>query len=293
MLTFRRLKLEDFETIKPFFEYSITRTCDNTVGGAILWRDFFKVEYTIWQQSLIFKVDYFGVTAFPMPLGGDYAAALEEIRAYCRAAGIPMVICTAAAGDVARIKALYRVELRPEPDWGDYLYLTEDLAAMSGRRYHGQRNHINFFMKTNPDYAIEPITAENLPDVRDFFSVYRAGPQKDSALFREEQEKVGELLERYEQYRQEGLALRAGGRIIAFAIGEVLGDTYFVHIEKTDQSVRGANQMMAMSCARHYLDKGVRYVNREEDVGDPGLRTSKLSYHPHIVLEKFTVTILE
>ena len=101
-----------------------------------------------------------------------------------------------------------------------------------------------------------------------------------------------EVLENYELYGLLGGALRVDGRIIGYSIGEIIGDTLFCHIEKADFSYNGAYQMLTNQFLKMYAQSDeVKFVNREEDCGDPGLRKSKLSYNPVELLEKNTVTI--
>ena len=66
-----------------------------------------------------------------------------------------------------------------------------------------------------------------------------------------------------------------------------MGDTFFIHVEKADRAYRGAYQMILTQMLRHYTGDDVIYVNREEDVGDPGLRYSKEAYHPERLLAKY------
>ena len=77
--------------------------------------------------------------------------------------------------------------------------------------------------------------------------------------------------------------------MIAFAVGEIRRDTLFVHIEKADARYRGAYPMIVRGLARRYAVGDVLYINREDDAGDEGLRTSKLSYHPVRLLDKYTL----
>ena len=75
------------------------------------------------------------------------------------------------------------------------------------------------------------------------------------------------------------------------ALGEIIGDTLFIHIEKADRDYEGCYQMLVAQFAQQFAGEGVAFINREDDTGDPGLRTSKLSYHPVALLEKYTVTV--
>ena len=81
------------------------------------------------------------------------------------------------------------------------------------------------------------------------------------------------------------------GTIVAMAMGEVIGDTLFVHVEKARRDYPGAHQMIVREFARAHTGGEVQFINREDDSGDPGLRTSKLSYQPVELLDKATVKV--
>jgi hypothetical protein len=115
---------------------------------------------------------------------------------------------------------------------------------------------------------------------------------KDSEYFREERDAVFEVLRNYEAYGFFGGVLRDAGEILAFSLGETVGDTLFVHIEKANPQRRGAYQAMVNEFAKRFAGPGVKYINREEDCGDEGLRRSKLSYHPCRLVEKYLVETL-
>ena len=88
-----------------------------------------------------------------------------------------------------------------------------------------------------------------------------------------------------------GGALRAGGRIVAITLGERLtNDTFVVHFEKAFSDVQGAYPMINREFVRNEL-KQYTYVNREEDLGEEGLRKAKLSYRPERLLDKGMITI--
>lgn len=87
-----------------------------------------------------------------------------------------------------------------------------------------------------------------------------------------------------------GGVLRIAGKLAAFSIGEPISHSVFgVHIEKADIQYHGAYPAMAQQFAAHFA-QDYAYLNREEDLGIPGLRKSKLSYHPALLLEKWTAT---
>lgn len=292
MVSFKKLTLSDIDKIRPYFMLSKTRTCDNTVGGAFMWRDFFCEEYAIINDTMLFKLNYLNnQTAFTMPLGKDVFGALHSVADYCLENDMPMIICSAAESDVMQLKTQFSVEAVKEENWSDYLYLASDLANMKGKKYNGQRNHINRFMRENTSYEFRVIDESNIGDIISFFNSFNMHNVKDTPIFIEEREKVYEVLNNYDCYGQTGLVLYAENSIAAFSVGEVIGDTLYVHIEKADTDVEGAYQMIVREFAASNLQNGIVYVNREEDVGDEGLRTSKLSYHPCELIDKYTVKV--
>ena len=290
MLKFTDLKLSDIETVRPYLAMQNTRICDYSIGGIFMWRDFFHTRYALYHETLVFEVKYLGgVIAFTVPLGKDPAGALEEVERYCAEKGMPLIYCTVPEGEVPMLKRRYpAAQVLPARDWFDYLYRAQDLADFSGKKYDGQRNHIHRFQRMYPEHAFQEITEENIGSVRSFYADFAAQYQKDSPLAREEAVKTAEVLEHYGEYSMFGGLLTVNGEVVAFSVGERVRDTVFVHIEKADIRYQGAYQVMVQEFVRHFAGDA-EFINREEDVGDAGLRKSKLSYHPVELLQKSMV----
>jgi hypothetical protein len=289
MLIFKKMELEDIGTVRPYFSYATNRFCDYSVGGTVMWRNTFNIHYTIYKETLVMRQSYISdALYFVPPVGKNPEEALEQVRLWCVDRGIPLRLCVLSEEDLERLpnKDLWKVH--ETEHWGDYLYPAEQLATLKGRSLAGQRNHINYFVKTWPDYRTERIDDNNISGVKDLLDKYRREISKDSPLFTDEIAGDEEVLNNYESYGFLGLCLIAGGRVVAYAMGEVVGDTLHVHVEKADRTCRGAYQMMVREFARTYAVDGVMYINREDDSGDEGLRRSKLSYHPSEILKKYT-----
>ena len=256
-----------------------------------MWRDYFETEYCFFNQALIFKVKYIdGLTAFTLPLGEDRIGCLMEIDKYCKTVGIPTAFCTATEEDIEVYKqAFASIQLSLDEDWNDYLYRAEDLITLSGRKYNGQRNHINFFKREYANYRFEEIDDRALPELRAFHQRISFAVDKHTNAFYEERNKTIELLDNYEKYGLMGGLIRVEGIVVAFAIGEIIKDTLFVHVEKADNNYRGAYQMIVNLFPQNYASEGVMYINREEDLGDEGLRIAKKAYHPIEVIKKYSV----
>ncbi len=291
MLQFKTLSLSDIPAVRPFLDRQNYRICDYTIGGIFMWRDYFKTYFTVYRDTLIFKVKYLGgVTAFAVPIGEDPEGAMGQIEACCRESSLPLLYCTVPAEALPALKRRYPdASAQPNRDWFDYLYRTEDLISFRGKKYDGQRNHVHRFQRLYPDYSFQEITAENLGAVRSFYAQFAKEHQKAGPVAREESAKVMEVLDHYGLYGLFGGCISAGGKIVAISVGETVGDTLFVHVEKADTQYPGVYQVLVQEFLKHFATEKTVFVNREEDVGDAGLRKSKFSYHPVRLLEKSTV----
>ena len=297
MLEFTKLVLGDIHKIKPFFSYSKNMICDNTVGGAFMWRDYFEVEYAIFDDTVIFKakVKYHNnVTAFSPPLGKNVKGGFDKIMQYCNAQELPLVFYNVTSYDLEILHELFGdYKSLYYEDWSDYLYNADDLTSLKGRKFSGQRNHINFFKKNFEDYSFEVITENNINEIFEFYRELSLKLQKGGCVFTEEYNKTIEVLENFDAYEALGGLIRVNGKVIAFSLGEIVNGVLFVHVEKADITYRGAYQIINNEFAKHYCSDDVLFINREEDVGDEGLRAAKKAYHPCRIIDKYIVIPVE
>jgi hypothetical protein len=302
-LDFKTLGLSDIELLRPYFSHNLCRICDCTIGGTFIWRDLFKTEYAIVGDILYLKVRYLtGDIAFTPPREGVMTPhgepcadkeAYDRIIDYCRQSGLTPRLCAVSEHRRARILELYpNARAATDRAWTDYLYLSDDIKDLPGRKFSGQRNHINKFLREYPDWAFEKIDGSNLKDVREFFETYAREHVKDYPAYDEGNIKTLEVLDDMSLYRQSGGVLKVEGRVVGAALGETIGDTLFVHIEKSLTEYQGSYPMLVNQFAKMYAVDGVTRINREEDDGVEGLRTSKLSYHPVDLLNKYVVELI-
>ena len=292
-MRFKKLKLEDIASLRRFFERNTCRLCDCTIGGTFMWRDYFETEFEIEDHILYLKVNYFddGI-AFPPPRGEHRGEPYEKLIAHCMAEGLPVRLCAVSKSNLDLILSLFpNARVHTDRAWSDYLYRSEDLKTLAGRRYSAQRNHIHRFERENPDWSFEAITADNLEETREYFARSFDERQKDSPTYNEGNAKTFEVLDHLKEYGFVGGVLRSGGRIVGASLGEVQGDTLFTHIERADVELSGVYQKLTNAFSNAFAGEGVEYINREEDDGDEGLRKAKLAYHPHALLDKYFVEI--
>lgn len=296
-LVFKPITLNSLSEIAPYLPQQSYRTCDFSIGGIYMWVDYFGYEYAICHDTLFIRggeEDHLQNTAFAVPVGTlDLKESIPLLGAYCRQHGQALILSAVPEPAAQTIAELYGCPVTELPDWGDYLYRASDLATLVGHRFNKKRNRVNKFKSTYPDFQYEPVTAQNLPELKAFFDRYMQAYHKDSELFAYEESKVAQVLREYDRLPFEGGLLRVGGEIAAFSVGEVVNDTLIVHIEKARKDIVGAyeaiNYFYSAQMAETHPE--VQYINREDDAGDPGLREAKLSYNPETILKKYNIPL--
>ncbi len=296
-IQFKPVTLESVSDIKGFLELSRSRTCDYTVAGILMWADYFRYEYAIVDDTLFIKgvaENDTGTPAFSAPIGKmPLEESIRMIVDYCRKNKMPVMFSAVPEDRLADFYPLGACRIEELTDWTDYLYNADDLATLQGNKYSKKRNHVNRFAAEHPGYELQELTMGNIGDVKRFYRGLHMSHDDKDVTAEIERQQVFNVLDNYDKLPFEGAVLRTpDAGIVAFAIGEVIGDTLYVHIEKMDHGVNGAGETINKLFASAMRDKyGIRYVNREEDVGDEGLRKAKMSYHPAALLKKYNLSV--
>lgn len=293
-LQFKNFTLDSIPEIRPLLDKFKACTCDMTLGGIYMWITFFKYRYCIYRNTLFIigrEEDDLHKLAFSVPVGDmPFDEAVEEIRIYCEENGIKMSFSAVPESYLPLFKPLNPSDIREIPGWFDYLYSAQELASLSGKKFSKKRNHVNKFIRTYPDASVEHITPENIGEVRTFYQ-YLASKIKDNPMAMFEYKKVGYILEHYFHFDFISVVLRVNDKIVAFAIGEVIGETLHADIEKTDHDYESASEYLNYVYINYAISlfPNLKYENRQDDAGDEGLRRSKMSYNPIALLKKYDV----
>lgn len=294
-LTFKRFtgSDEDIELLKGFFVKPEIQFCDMSIGAKYIWRDEFIIDYAIVNGTLIIKEsspDY--KDFFYCPAGANAEEGLSLIEQYCRKTGQPLTYCCIDNKTAAKFISRYPfAEVYNDRNWSDYIYDAEKFKTYSGKKYGGQRNHVNKFKKLYPDYTFKQVDESDFPAIKEFLNEFERGEDFSMWSKKEEEEKVYDYILNFRKLGNVGGLIYVGGKVIAVSFGERVGDTLVVHVEKGLKTYEGVYPLMASEFARAFAVNGVKYINREEDCGDMGLRISKLQYNPIEVKEKNFVKV--
>lgn len=288
LTSFRSVVAEDIPLLQKFFNKYPSRSCDFSIGGVMMWVEYFHYELSLSGESLYIRGRMCGSdTRMYYACGpltsADYAMIVSD---YCRKTGEDGVLVVPsehhAEEDITANVAVPTVD-----EWMEYLYDIDKFIGFPGKKMEKKRNHLNFFKREFAGCEIKAIGSDDIADIIAFTAKF-AAEHDDSPLRRYEIKQTLDVLHDFGLYPFDGIVVRDGGKVIGYAFGERIGDTLLVHVEKGDIEYRGvyqalASEFCAMMKARY---PELRYVNREEDMGFDDLRKSKLSYHPTLLIRK-------
>ncbi len=287
---FHEITLEDREWMTERFRESDLRACEYGFANSFIWRRMYQVEVAELYGCGICKCRYNGTTIFSFPFGaGDQKKVIEKLWNICKIKNIKLNFYPIVEEQREKLMKWFpgKFEIDTDRNDFDYIYTYEKLAELKGKKLHGKRNHIARF-KDNDDWSYEPLSLYNREDCLALARVWeQKRQQKWNDAMHQEMDALRDALKYFDELGLTGGVLRKAGNIVAFTIGERLNsDTFVVHFEKALPDLQGAYPMINQQFVLHACG-GCSYINREEDTGDPGLRKSKLSYFPDILLKKY------
>lgn len=291
MLEFKKPQLSDKEWVDECLKHALTMSCEYTFGNTYIWAESYNSEICHYNNFFICKWGNGKNISYSLPLGeGDFSDAVMQIIKDAQKSGVTPRIYGVTNEYMNYLQEAFFGEFTyiHNEDFSDYIYLTEKMANLSGKKYHGKRNHITNFKKNNPDWTFEVIDKNNINDCIEFHKKWLENREDgDSEDYAEEFSAVLTAFENYEELGFLGGLIRVNGEVIAYTMGEakVGGKCFVSHFEKAYAEIQGAYAIINQEFTKNCLGE-FEYVNREEDLGIEGLRKAKLSYRPEILLEK-------
>ena len=170
-------------------------------------------------------------------------------------------------------------------DNSDYIYNRIDLANLSGKAYHKKKNLVNSF-KNNYEFTIQKIDSSNIEDAKKVLNLWKEGRDLKQTDYYQCIDALDDI--KNENSVLTGIIAYVENNPVAWSLGELLPDskTYLVHFEKGDNNYKGVYQFINNETAKN-LPETVLYINREQDLGDEGLRQAKRTYRPCGFINKY------
>ena len=266
-----------------------------TFTNLFMWRHAFNIKYAVVNDFLCIFSKYGQSPPFTlMPVGdGDLSSVINTLISYFEQQGHRLIIKSLTKDMIRELEKYFpgRFEFKRDRNIDDYVYLSSDLIHLKGRKFSSKRNHINRFLE-NHQYVYLPITPEITDEcIRVAEEWCKKKNCEDDQSLQSEQRAIVEALTNFEALQLKGGAIKVNEKIIAFTFGEQFTDDMaVVHVEKADPDIQGSYAMINQQFCEHEW-RNVKYINREEDMGIPGLRKAKRSYRPVKMMEKSIATL--
>jgi hypothetical protein len=279
---FKPLGFDDRDLVKRYLDARPSGVCEMNFPNILIWKDSEHPRYTILNGNLCILIEpTFESAYFLPPAGGN---ELEKTVATCLTHAPRL--SRAPEAFVERCEGAFRVE--EDRDNFDYVYLTEELAELKGKKFDGKRNRIKKFESTF-EHTYEKLKTDHAGDCRRLLLQWFEEKGNGDPYMKAEKDAILEALTYFEPLGLTGGVVTVAGRVEAFTFGmRLTDDTALIQIEIANPAFPGLAQWINREFVRREW-AAFRYINREQDMGVPGLRTAKLSYQPDNLVKKYNL----
>lgn len=290
-MDFKVIELSDRPWITEILKMSDFRGCEYNFSNNFAWHRLYNTSICRYKNFYISRSMKYGLR-FTFPAGsGDYKDLFLTLKKEAEELGSPLMVSSVTDESLKLFEELFHGQYTVSCDEADsdYIYDGEKLRTLSGKKYHQKRNHLARFYENNWEYS--EMTEKDFDECIEFaVNSYNINKAYDDESAVAEQYAINTFMNCFGELELKGGVIRIDGKVEGFTIGDgINSDTFDIHIEKANPSVQGAyaaiNNEFAKSAAAGYT-----YINREEDLGLEGLRKSKRSYYPVMMLRKNVVT---
>lgn len=307
MLDFHKITLKDKPIIDELICASGCHGADYSFANLYIWKDTYNPEICEVGNRIIVSTPGANVYSYPKG-GGDQKESMEALIAHAKERGQRLVIRGLTDRTLEEFLKDYsgRFEIIEDRDNADYIYSTDKLRYLAGRKLSSKRNHIKHFERNgewelrsincvcsgfNPsltDSDGKPIKCATIEDARNFVDLFY--DEKNDPSLADENVAIESMLNHFEELGFVGALLYQKGEPVALTAATRLGKTVMdVHFEKALPGVEAAytmiNREFVNMVAQLYPE--IEFFNREEDMGLEGLRRAKESYRPDMLLMKY------
>ncbi len=299
-LYFKRLVSADKALYDQYYQKTNTCLTDLTFNCRIAWDEVFKTEMAIYLDSCLLISDggRFTDPHLLMPLGEMDSQKLDEIllavSSEFQKRGWKLKVMCIDEKQLELFENLshFRTDINYNEDSSDYIYDAEALRSLSGNILHKKRNHVNKFMRLYPDFKFSRIQKADEEDCLALVKAWCVSKNIDPEdIVESDYRVIKRLFTDFEQLDIYGGVIRISGEVKAFALGSKGNDNCaYIHFEKADQSVHGIYAAINQLVLQEEFPT-TAFVNREEDLGIPGLRKAKQSYAPISIRHKYKTWI--
>lgn len=294
LLPFQPFVMEHRPIIDSYFKAYPFDCSEFTFTNVMMWGQDDKIKWAEHNDVLYIQLKFVGHAPFlfpPIPKNKkmNYGFAVDAALRHFYALGeVPRF--RSVSGPFVRQfqKCCSQFTLAADRNTFDYVYRAEDLIFLAGRKYHAKRNHINQF-SSQYDYTYRAISADMAEECMALYGSWLEEKDITEPGILGEMKAIQFLLPNIDALGVKAGGIFIGDKLVAFSVGErIRDDMAVIHIEKADPAYPAVFAVINQQFAQHAWND-VTYINREEDMGIPGMRKAKLSYRPDRLIEKYDV----
>ena len=293
------IKFNDFKPVEisdkaylqdVFFKFELL-ACEYVFTNLFIWRKIYDIRWMKFRNAVLI---HSGLDkTLLMPIGNVFTP--EELK--------DLLLSTFPDEEDASIIQVPENYIRQNPPvdnvfetelddkFADYIYSTEKLYLLRGAKLAKKKNLLSQFVRGNPGYTCAPLQEENLGECFELTEKWRLSTTSEPVTLAQEKEAIQEAFDNFRNLDIEGVCIFVGGRIAAFSVFTFQSsDAAVVHFEKYDRDLKGSAQAINWETAKSLL--GIcKYINREQDIGLPGLKKAKLSYDPDKIMYNYSLSL--
>lgn len=309
MIEYKAIGFEDLDVIRPYLRWEDVQGCEWSCVNLLTWNRF-GLEYAIVKGYLVLRFIYDGQYTHTMPLppvpegvehprlseagDGCLECVVRALRDECFAHHQPFSITNINQQGIDFLQRVFPGEFEfsgPMPERYDYICLRKKIIALEGKEMRPKRQHLYQFPRFYPNHEYRPLEPGLFPECLQLLQQWSDNAEAighlqgaDSKVM--ERESISQVFNNWERFGAIGGALFVDGKMAAFTYGvPINGNTFDLCVEKGDIAYKGVYTVV-----RHHfmqqMPEQYTYINLEEDLGLPGLRRAKSSYHPAYQIQK-------
>lgn len=286
MLEFKKIEIDDIDLYREFMKSNREFSCENSFVNLLVWQGAYNNMLAVKNGQFFIRSGNENRQSFRLPIGGDINKGIQEIEDYCGNRTPSFWI--QEGENFSKLNDSFREKYQfiENRDAADYIYLRENLATLSGKKYHSKRNHISAFSKKY-DWRYEAINEGNIEAIKICAeNWYKENKEKEDRYLLCEKSGINLVLDNMQRLRIRGGAIFVGDKVVAFTLGTPINSEVFdIHIEKALKEYAEGYTVINREFAKTLTE--YKYINREDDMGLEGLRKAKLSYKPEMILKKY------
>ena len=284
---------DDFDTIYNFVKRYPAENCDFNICNIFGWdSSFHKLEYVIYLDRLILFNSFYSYLLAPVgeKLSAEELAQINNCFKKVNENTEVFAVSEDYINTTKDVSDYFYIE--NDEIWNNYIYTTESLVKLGGKKLAKKKNLISQFNRLYMDVSLKPINANDYSEIMEFCYYWRKTHEVGDEYIDIEFEAIKNILTHWDLFPCNGLKLYVNGKICAFSVySPQTQDMAAVHFEKYDPEIKGAGQVINHETAKILIDN-YKYINREEDMGHPGIRQAKRSYQPARMLQYYRMKAL-